>query len=169
MTAKDKQNDFLRSYLKPLLKRNGYKINGHTWYKNSGDFVIIINLQNFSWNSAEYVDFCFNIGIAFTALLEDKINGKVGFKDLCIQTRENFYFSEEKNTGIHKNNNGYFINYHTEMQDFEKEIASDFETQILPKLELLKTIKDCVEFYGNLTFWGDHLKRLVSENNLLEG
>lgn len=30
----------------------------------------------------------------------------------------------------------------------------------------LNTLKDCVEFYGSLIFWGDNLKRIIAENNL---
>ncbi len=48
-------------------------------------------------------------------------------------------------------------------------MSIDFEIGILPRLDTLKSLKDCVELYGGLLFWGDHLKRIISENNLSLG
>jgi len=76
MTAKDKQTEFIKSYLKPTLKQNGYQTSGQTWWRNQVDFFIIINLQNYSWNDKDKVDFCFNIGIGLAATLKTRQKGK---------------------------------------------------------------------------------------------
>ena len=47
----------MKSYLKPTLKKHGYQTSGQTWWKDKGDFFNVINLQNYSWNSKESIDF----------------------------------------------------------------------------------------------------------------
>jgi Domain of unknown function (DUF4304) len=166
MTAKDKQTDFIKSYLKPTLKQNGYQTSGQTWWKNQDDFFIIVNLQNYSWNDKDNVDFCFNIGIGLTATLKDTEKKKAGYNDLSVHVRESFYLSDDRQEHKYKNNVGYFIKSDTDFEDFKKEMSYDFEKEILPRLDALKSLKDCVDFYGGITFWGDHLKRVISENNI---
>lgn len=51
MNAKEKQTEFIKGYLKPKLKDEGFGTSGQTWWKNKGDFFIVINLQNSQWNS----------------------------------------------------------------------------------------------------------------------
>ena len=72
MTAKEKQAYIIKIYLKPTLKTFGYQTSGQTWWKDKGDFFNFINLQNYSWNSKDSVDFRFNIGIALKATIKDK-------------------------------------------------------------------------------------------------
>jgi hypothetical protein len=169
MTAKEKQAEFIKTYLKPTLKQNGYQTSGQTWWRNQGDFFIIINLQNYSWNDKENVDFRFNIGIGLTVTLRDAEKKKAGNSDLTVHVSENFYLSKDKNKDKHKNKTGYFIKSDTDLQDFKIELSNDFETAILPKLDSLKTLRDCIDFYGSLTFWITNLKRLIAEQNLSLG
>ena len=166
MTAKEKQTEFIKLYLKPTLKQIGYQSNGQTWWRNQGDFFVIINLQNYSWNDKNNVDFFFNIGIGLTATLKDIEKRKVGYNDLSLRVRERFYLPDNRQEHKYKSTTGYFIKTDTDIEDFKKEMSYDFEHAILPKLNSLKTLKDCVEFYSELTFWGDHLKSIISKNNI---
>lgn len=68
--------EIIKTYLKPTLKQFGYQTSGQTWWKDNGDFFTLINLQNFSWNSKDSVDFCFNIGVAVKATMTDKTKKK---------------------------------------------------------------------------------------------
>lgn len=169
MTAKDKQIEFIKSYLKPTLKQNGYQTSGQTWWRNEGDFFIIINLQNYSWNDKENVDFCFNIGIGLTATLKDIEKKKAVYNDLSIHVRESFYLPDDRQEHKYKSNVGYSLRSDTDFEDFTKEMRRDLEKEILPRLDTLKTLKDCIDFYGGLQFWGDNLKRVISENHLSIG
>ncbi len=45
MTAKDKQKEFIKIYLKPKLKEWGYHTAGQTWWKDKGDFFNVINWE----------------------------------------------------------------------------------------------------------------------------
>jgi hypothetical protein len=162
MTAKEKQLYFLKSYLKPTLKRNGFQTSGNTWWRNQSDFFTIINLQNFSWNTKDNVDFCFNIGIGLTKFLKDSEKLKAGYSDLVINIREDFYL-ENLPKHQYRNKTGYFINEDTELSDFLKKVGNDFDSAISPKLDSLKTLNDCIEFYGDIVFWGEHLKRKIAE------
>ncbi len=166
MTAKEKQSQFIKLYLRPTLKQNGYQNSGQTWWRDQGNFFIIINLQNFSWNDTDNVDFCFNIGIGLTATLKDIEKKKVSYNDLSIHLRENFYLPDNRQEHNYKSKSGYSLKSITDFEDFKKELSYDFENEIIPKLEMLKTLRDCIKLYEDVTFWGDNLKRVISENNL---
>jgi hypothetical protein len=64
---------------------------------------------------------------------------------------------------VYKTKTGYIINQNTDINDFIKEITINFEKEILPRLDKLKTLKDCVDFYGKFPFWGEHLKKTIRE------
>jgi len=49
------------------------------------------------------------------------------------------------------------------LSDFTNELKTDFEIDILPKLNGLKTLDDCLEFYGQFEFWNNVLKTQVEE------
>ena len=166
MTAKEIQLAFIKTYLKPVLKNNGYSTNAQTWWRDRGEFFTVINLQNFSWNSKNDVAFCFNIGIALKTAMKDPISKKATYNDLTINVREDAYLSEFAQTSKYKDDNGYIINDKTKLDDFIRELKFDFEEEILPKLDKLKTIADCVDYYGDFSFWGDYLKRVINEHNL---
>src|ERR1044072_8138487 len=96
MTAKEIQAAFIKSYLKPTLKTHGYSTNAQTWWKNNGNFFIVINLQNSQWNSKQELSICFNIGITLTALLRDKEKKKASYLDINTPVRETAYLPEER-------------------------------------------------------------------------
>ena len=93
MTAKEKQTEIIKSYLKPTLKQLGYQTSGQTWWRDKGDFFTLINLQNFSWNSKDSVDFCFNIGIAVKATMTDKTK-KATYSDLTTHLDEGTFLPD---------------------------------------------------------------------------
>ncbi len=166
MTAKEKQKEFIKTYLKPTLKLNGYKTSGQTWWKDKGDFFIVINLQNYSWNSKECVDFRFNIGIALKAIISDNEKKKATYNDLVTHLDEGTFIPDRENRKF-GNNQGYSIGTKTDLNEFIDTLRTDFETYILPKLEEPKSLKDCVKFYEAYPVWGDILKRVIKENNLI--
>jgi hypothetical protein len=93
MTAKEKQIKFIKLYLKPILKQNGYQTAGLTWWKDKGEFFNVINLQNYSWNSKDNVDFRFNIGIALKATVKDEHKKKATYSDLTTNLDEGTFFT----------------------------------------------------------------------------
>ncbi len=165
MTAKDKQSVLIKTHLKPLLKRHGYLTNVQTWWRDQGAFFIIINLQNFSWNSKEDVTFCFNIGIALKTAMKNPESNKPNLYDLTVPIRTEAYLPDSRKASRYKNKTGYIINPNTDINDFIKEIEIDFEEEVLPRLDKLKTVADCISYYEQFPFWGDLLKRIVSKNS----
>ncbi|MDQ6472322.1 DUF4304 domain-containing protein [Flavobacterium sp. LHD-80] len=165
MNAKEKQSEFVKIYLKPTLKNFGYQTSGNTWWKNKGDFFIIINLQNSQWNSKEKLSFCFNIGIALTEFIKDPNKKRATHFDILTYTREGIYLSENRRKGKYREDGwlGYLITEKTDLNDFISELKIDFENEILNTLEKLKTLKDCVAFYGEMEFWGDILKEQIKK------
>ncbi|MGZ3764571.1 MAG: DUF4304 domain-containing protein [Mucilaginibacter sp.] len=163
-TAKEKQSIFIKSYLKPKLKISGYSTNGQTWWRDMGTFFIIINLQNFSWNTKNDVNFCFNMGIGLKSKMKD-LSKKPTYFDLTIQIREDAYLSESRRNHPYRNKNGYVINLNTEIDDFINELKIDFEENILQEFEKLKTINDCVKYYEKFPFWGNHLIEIIKTDN----
>jgi hypothetical protein len=166
MTAKEKQTEFIKSYLKPTLKQNGYQTSGQTWWKDKGDFFNVINLQNYSWNSKDSVDFRFNIGIALKATVKDEQKKKATYNDLITHLDEGTFLPDRKSRKF-GNNQGYSITDTTNFDDFIISMKTDFETYILPGLEEPKTLADCIKFYERYPFWGDNLKRVIAENKLM--
>ncbi|POY34671.1 hypothetical protein C3K47_19170 [Solitalea longa] len=166
MTAKEIQTEAVKTYLKPTLKNQGYSLNGQIWWKDKGDFFIIINLQNFSWNSKECVDFCFNIGIALKATMDEKSLKKPAYRNITISLREESYLSADR---LHKyrNSSGYTLTSTADKGEFETELKKDFEGHILPSLEKLKSLSDCIERFGIVPFWGEHLRKVMRDNKLL--
>lgn len=162
MTAKEKQTAFIKTYLKSALKLHGYSTSGQTWWKDKGDFFNVINLQNYSWNSKDTVDFRFNIGIALRAILKDEQKRKATYNDLVIHVDEGTLLPDRH---IRKfgNSQGYSITEDTNLDEFVNAVRSDFEMYILPKLDEPKSLQDCVQYYGQLPFWGDRLKKVISE------
>jgi len=163
MTAKEKQSIVIKTYLKPTLKLHKYLTNGQTWWRDQGDFFIIINLQNFSFNTKDHVTFCFNIGIALKAVMKNLANRSPGYHDLTVMVREGAYINDSRKNKF-RTNNGYIINSDSDIKDFIKELKIDFEDEILQKLSELKAIEDCVQFYEKFPFWGDNLKRVINEH-----
>lgn len=165
MTAKEKQTEFIKVYLKPTLKQFGYQTSGQTWWKDKGDFFNIINLQNYSWNSKDSVDFRFNVGIALKATVKDAQKKKATYNDLTVHIDEGTFLPDRKKRRF-GNNQGYSITDKTDIKEFVDSLKMDFETYILPGLEKQNSLTDCIEFYGQFPFWGDNLKRVIKENNL---
>ena len=161
MTSKDVQSAFIKTYLKPLLKQYNYLVNGQTWWKERDEFYTVINLQNFSWNHKDEVSFCFNIGIALKATVKN--TQKVSYADLTVQTREGNYLPDDRNIHLYRNTTGYAIKQNTELTLFTEELKIDFEQYILPALEQLNTLNNCLSYYEQIPFWGDHLKNKITE------
>ncbi|GAB2980937.1 hypothetical protein GCM10027049_15730 [Mucilaginibacter puniceus] len=164
MLAKEIQLHFIKNYLKPTLKLWGYKTTGQTWWKDKGEFYIIIKLQNFSWNSKNSVDFCFNIGVGVKAA--SIVKSPTAY-NLDVYLREGFYLPNEREENLYRNSTGYILVDDIDENNFIHELKIDFEQYILPYLESLQTIKDCLDKYGNVTFWGDNLKKAISKNNII--
>jgi hypothetical protein len=166
MTAKEKQSKIIKTYLKPILKDYGYLTSGQTWWQEKNDFFSLISLQNFSWNTKDYVNFCFNIGIALKVTMEDTNKKKPTVHDLTIYLREGFYLPDGRQEYKFKNKTGYLLTDQTDLNEFASELKIDFEIYILPFLNNLNSLKDCIDKFGELTFWGDNLKNKIAEYKL---
>ncbi|MCO5950650.1 DUF4304 domain-containing protein [Mucilaginibacter flavidus] len=165
LTGKEMQLKFIKEYLKPLLKQQGYLTKGQTWWRGNDDFFTIINLQNFSWNLQDDVSFCFNIGVGLKATMKNP-KASPNIHDLTVGLRQGAYLTKAKEFNKHRNQTGYSVKTGDEFVEFVSIITADFEHDILPKLSDLKTLKDCVDYYEGTPFWGDNLKRVLIENNI---
>ena len=165
MTSKEIQTEFIKTYLKPTLKAYEYKTNGQTWWKNMGDFFIVINLQNSQWNSKEELSFCLNIGIALTCKLADKEKKKATYFDIVTLLREDSYLAEERRQ--YNINNGGWLGYKitdkTNVMEFITDFKIDLEDNILKILNKFKTLHDCLSFYKQYDYCYINLKRLIDE------
>ena len=164
MTAKDKQKEFIKTYLKPTLKNYGFKTAGQTWWKDKGEFYTLINLQNFSWNTADSVDFCFNIGVALKSNMTEKEIIKPTVHNLTVYLRDGFYLPNNRQEHKYLNKTGYTLTTHADLADIIKELKIDFEQYIIPYLEKLNTLQDCLDNYGNVSFWGENLKKVIENS-----
>src|ERR1700744_5242397 len=133
ITAKEKQLLFIKGALKVLLKAAGYKTTGNKWWKINEPYFNLIELQNFSWNSQNSVDFCFNFTTGFTCDMKNP--NKPTIHDGIPFIRES-YFAVNKND-YWKGGNGYHIDNSTDLEKFTEQILNDFKLLILPKFNLL--------------------------------
>ncbi|MBC5992636.1 DUF4304 domain-containing protein [Pontibacter cellulosilyticus] len=168
MTAKEKQKEIIKSYLKPKLKEEGFNTSGMNWWKSKGDFFLFINLQSSSWNSSDNVSFCFNIGVALTARLSDPAKRKATYDDISAEVREEDLLPEDRKKHRYRKDNwlGYLITNDTDIIDFTKELRTDLEEIILPKLQSLNSLSDCINFFEPFGYWGYNLKMKVEELKL---
>jgi hypothetical protein len=163
MTAKETQAHILKVCLKPLLKNSGYRTSNLNWWKEQGDIVVAINLQNFSWNTRDSIDFCFNIGIGFKAIIG---NEKPTILNSTITLREGSFIQNRPHE--FRDHTGYRLGSHSSTEGFMIELNKDFTQFILPKLESLRTVQDCLIEFGSLDFWGEHLRATLRKYNLIE-
>jgi hypothetical protein len=167
MTAKEKQVEFIRTYLKPTLKSYGFKNKGQTWWEDKGEFFILINLQNFSWNSIDSVDFCFNMGIILKTIINYSPKTVPNIHDSTIYLREEFFLPDNRKEHVFKNKSGYTITELTNLEDFIAALKTDFECHILIQFRKLNSLQDCIDKFEDLPFWGTNLKKVIEENNQL--
>lgn len=160
MTAKEKQLTLMKAFLKPMFKQHGFKNRSRTWWKDKDEFLIIVDLQNLSWNSKDDVTFCFNTGIALKATLTDF--KKPSYHNRIINIRESFYLSPDRKEHRYRNKTGYKLVDNTDLESFIKELKRDFESQIMPQLEHLQSLNDCLDLYGNVPFWGELLYNTIA-------
>ena len=165
MNAKEKQTELIKGYLKPTLKENGFRTSGNNWWKLKDNFFILINLQNSQWNSKDELSFCFNIGVGLTEKMNDTKKKKPTYFDLATQLREDAYLSESRIKHKYRQDGwlGYLMTTKTDLSDFTNELSTDFEKDILPKLDGLESIEDCFKFYEKFDFWGNTLKMQVEK------
>jgi hypothetical protein len=158
----------VKAYLKPTLKAHGYKTSGKTWWKDRGEFFVVINLQNSQWNSSEDLSFCLNIGVALTSQLADKNKQKPNYSDLATNLREDAYLPEERRRSHphYRGWLGYGITNKTDVADFIDWFRVDLEDLILPRLSESGTLTDCIEFYDKFDFWGENLRRQIRESGI---
>jgi hypothetical protein len=157
LTAKEKQLIFIKESLKPLLKAEGYRTAGNKWWKINEPFFNLVKLQNFSWNSRNSVDFCFNFTTGFIADIENPDNPTS--YDGIPHIREN-YFKVAKNE-YWKGANGYHIDDNTDLDKFTGQVISDFKLVILPKFNLLTNEDSILSFYSD-NFWGPRVKQSLA-------
>lgn len=157
MTAKEKQSHFIKASLKVLLKAEGYKTTGNKWWKFDEPFFNLIELQNFSWNSQNSVDFCFNFTTGLTS--DIKNISKPTIHDGIPYIRES-YFKVSKND-YWRGANGYHIDDKTNLDNFTEQVLNDFKMLILPKFNLLTSEDAILAFYSD-EFWAPRVKQSLA-------
>lgn len=113
---------------------------------DKGDFFNVINLQNYSWNSKDRVDFRFNIGIALKATVKDE-QKKVTHYDLTTHLDEGAFLPDRKKRSF-GNKKGYSITETTDLTDFILAVQYDFE-----RYQSRLTKKPC---YGQFFIYNIH-------------
>ena len=160
MNAKEKQTEFIKLHLKPYLKNHGYKNSNQTWWKDRGDFYNVINLQNYSWNTRDEVDFRFNLGIALKKNVKDKTLKKITHFDTVTHLDEGVFLPNRK-VGKYRNNQGYEIKIDTDLTDFIISFFDELTEHILPNFEKQNNLKELLDFYKQYDFSGDQLEKQI--------
>jgi hypothetical protein len=98
--------------------------------------------------------------------MTDKTRKKPTVHDLNVYLREGFYLPDDRQEYKFKNKTGYTLTDKMNTDDFKNEMKSDFENHIIPFLEKLNSLRDCLDNFGQIEFWGQNLKKVIQENNL---
>ncbi len=153
-SAKEKQKEFIKTYLKPTLKDWGYQTSGQLWWKDRGDFFVIISLANSSYNLADHVLFWFDITLALTSKLSDPAKKKPTAKDMIDRNiNEWTYLSKDRREHAFRDSRYIHLKEDTNLSEFIVEMKKDFENDILPCLEKLQTLNDWAVFYETSQLW----------------
>jgi hypothetical protein len=156
MTCKELQAEVLKDSLYPFLGAHGFRRSRDASWRWRGEFGEIIHLQNFSWNSKDSVDFCFNIGIAIRPTEPKQLN----YDDLQVHLRQES-FLPSGSAEMHRNKQGYSLNSKS-APTFGQSLLSDFRHHILPKLDALATLDAWEDFLDNAPFWKENLRSIRS-------
>ena len=152
-STKEKQKQFIKTYLKSTLKQWGYQTSGNSWWKDKGNFLICIYLVNSPFNYAGQVSFSFEIG---ASPKKDNASKKLNRRDYYFHIfYENKFMSPERLVHKFRTRGSINMDEKTNLSEFIAEMKIDFECEILPNLEKLQTINDWISFYENL--FKDHL------------
>lgn len=157
LTAKEKQIIFIKESLKPLLKEAGYRTYRNRWWKINEPFFNLLELQNFSWNNRNSVNFCFNFTTGFVKDIADL--DKPNIHEGILYIRENYF--NIPNNQFWLKGNGYHIDDKTDLALFTQQITNDFKIMILPKFSQLIT-DDAIRLFYNDDFWGPRVKKRLS-------
>ena len=99
--------------------------------------------------------------------MKDTDKKKPTVHDLTIYIRENSYLPDSRQEYKFRNKTGYVLTVQTDLNDFLIKLKSDFENHILPTLDNLSSLQNYIDKFGDITFWGDNLKKVIPENKLL--
>ncbi len=99
--------------------------------------------------------------------MKDNEKKKPTVHDLAVYLREGFYLPADRQEYQFKNKTGYTLSDQDDLVGFISELKNDFEGHILPFLEKIFTIQDCINAFGQITFWGNNLTRVITENGLV--
>ena len=120
---------FLTHYLEPELQRRGYIFENGAWRCARGDFSVVIQIHNFPWIKESF-NFCFQIGFQNTT-------NSLLVPETAYMQRKHLY----------KRNIGYRINEPTTVSPFIRELRTDFETEIFPKIDSFTTWEAVAQFF----------------------
>jgi len=169
MNAKEKQNVIIKNNIKTILKDKGFKNKGNNYRKEENEFYKVITLQNFSWNSSDDVEFCFNFGILVKdVVLPFELPENFGVQYCHVQVRESSFLPESRCKGQFRDRGCYNIKDNTDEKEFANLIEEDFKKYILNDFDSLKTLDDCLKRFGNMIFWGEKINQAVREYQVLQ-
>ncbi len=105
-----------------------------------------------------------------TARLRDPAKRKATYDDLSAQIRDGELLPENRKKHTYREESyfGYLITNDTDLSDFTKEVSIDVEELILPKLQRLNSLSDCINFFEPFGYWGYNLKMKVEELQLAD-
>jgi hypothetical protein len=151
MDAKYIRDEVIKNIIKPAFKNNNYKINGNTFIKEEKGFYKVITIQNFSWNNANEVEFCLNIGILLMHTTKcHELTGAYSANKCHIQVRESFFLPSNRKKGEFHERGQYLIKKGAEEEKLKSIIKKDIDEFILFELDKINTIDDCIERFGGL-------------------
>ena len=131
--------DELIAQVKPLFKDNGFTKNGLNFYKNTPDFIYVLNFQKSSGNTAFETRFYVNCGI-YGAFV-----GAVTGKETVLKPKEyECHFRDRISSIINSKTPYYEINENTDAAALCENLASDLRA-VFSFFEEIKTERNLID------------------------
>lgn len=145
MKPTEKRDILVKQMLKPLLKENGFKSSGYSWWKELEDSWLFIHMKNSRWNGmGTGANFQFRISVSG----KDDIKGKLADQWMCNRS----YLSQDdflpywgrlapRMTELGYKIDGYrnYLPLDEPLDEIIEQVRGDFADHILPELEPLRT------------------------------
>jgi len=126
----------------PLLKSLSFKKNGYHFYREVGDVVQCVNIQQSKWKSTDYKEFTINIGLLHKEIFNTHLNKELPKfpkeYDCLIRIRLP-YLKYEKD-------NWYELDIKTEFASLVNHINNDLLDYLIPFLQKYEKFENWIEF-----------------------
>jgi bisphosphoglycerate-dependent phosphoglycerate mutase len=139
-------NAFLKTELKPLMKKNGFKTSGQHFYIEKDKFIQFISIEKSSWNMKNEFTFWFNTSI-FDKVAHKYLQEYSSIPKIPHHTLFNIIHTSV--SAIKGISDRLSITTNSNPDEFKTQVFTQLETILIPFVESFQTEQDLINIYEN--------------------